>query len=186
MQLNTSYKEELLKNLEDPEYRKSFVETHIKNGIAFQVRAMRGNLKQEDIGKLAGLKQQPAISRIENPNYGKFTLKTLKEIAAAFDVALMVRFVPFGDLVKWDLNLSSKSLEVPSYDQDPYFKEKTEKAAITADSDQYPAELTIQGISRNVVYIDDFLKKRGNLSTRQGTYLPITGGANSVVANDRY
>jgi transcriptional regulator with XRE-family HTH domain len=157
MQLNTSYKEELLKNLEDPEYRKSFVETHINNGIAFQIRTMRHNrkLKQEDLGKLAGMKQE-AICRIENPNYGNFTLNTLKEIAAAFNVALMVRFIPFGDLIKWDLNLSSKSLEVPSYDQDSYFKENNSHSTAIADSNKY------QGISNqealdNVVYLKNDL-----------------------------
>jgi len=44
---------------------------------------------------------QNAIYRAENPNYGKQTITTLKKIAAAFDVALVVRFVPFSELVDW-------------------------------------------------------------------------------------
>ena len=123
MQLNTSktksYKEELLENLKDKEYRKAFVDAHINNGISFQIRSMRGDLTQGQVGELAGMKQEQ-ISRLENPNYGRFTLNTLKEIAAAFDVALTVRFVPFSDLVKWDINLSSESLNVPRYDEDSY------------------------------------------------------------------
>lgn len=126
MQSNTSmtYKEELLNNLKNEEYRKAFVESHINNGIAFQIRTMRNNrnLNQEALGNLAGMKQE-AICRLENPNYGSFTLKTLKEIAAAFDVALIVRFVPFSDLVKWDLNLSEELLDVSSFNKDTYFTE---------------------------------------------------------------
>ncbi len=131
MQSNTSksHKEKLLENLKDKEYRKAFVESHINNGVAFQIRTMRGDLTQEDLGKLAGMKQTQ-ICRLENPNYGSFTLKTLKEIAAAFDVALIVRFVPFSELVKWDLNLSAQTLLVESFDKDPYFQEKTEDKLI--------------------------------------------------------
>jgi len=45
-----------------------------------------------------GIKQQ-ALSRLENPYYGKITLSTLKKIAAACDVALIVEFVPFSQLI---------------------------------------------------------------------------------------
>jgi transcriptional regulator with XRE-family HTH domain len=48
--------------------------------------------------KRTGIKQQ-AISRLENPYYGKATLTTLKKIADACDVALLVEFVPFSQLV---------------------------------------------------------------------------------------
>jgi len=127
MQSNTSmtYKEELLLNLKDKEYRTSFVEAHINNGIAFQIKTMRGDLTQEELGMLAGMKQE-AICRLENPNYGSFTLKTLKQIASAFDVALIVRFVPFSDLINWDLDLSAESLKVLSFDEDLDFKKQGE------------------------------------------------------------
>lgn len=130
MQSNTSmtYKEELLKYLKDKEYRDAFVSSHIDNGIPFQIKTMRDNRKmtQEELGELAEMKQA-AISRLENPNYGSFTLKTLKGIASAFDVALIVRFIPFSDLVKWDLDLSSETLNVLSFNEDPYFKGQPQK-----------------------------------------------------------
>lgn len=174
MQSNTSmtYKEELIKNLEDKEYRKAFVESHINNSIAFQIRSMRGNLKQEDFGKNIVLKHQSAISRIENPNYGKFTLKTLKEIAAAFDVALMVRFVPFGDLIKWDLNLSSRSLDVPNFDKDPYLKEENKDSIANAASDKYIGLSNAQALT-NVV---DIREIRSN-HIRPNIFLPQASNA---------
>jgi len=44
---------------------------------------------------------QNAISRLESPDYGKPTLTTLKRLAAAMDIGLAVRFVPFSELMDW-------------------------------------------------------------------------------------
>ena len=168
MQSNISmtYKDELLEDLKDKEYRNAFVSSHINNGIPFQIRTMRNNrnLKQEDLGKLAGMRQE-AICRIENPNYSSFTLKTLKAIAAAFDVALMVRFVPFSELVKWDLKLSAHSLEVPSFDQDNF-------AEITADHKQYPPS-TKKALSN----IGHIILREDSFSLQE--ILPVTSDADS-------
>ncbi len=68
--------------------------------------------------------KQEQISRLEDPNYSKFTLTTLKKLASAFDVGLMVRFVPISDLAKWELELTSESLEAVSFDDDVYFEDK--------------------------------------------------------------
>ena len=132
------YKKELYLQLQNKKYRQAFVESHINNGIPFQIRTMRNNrnLKQEDLGRLAGMKQE-TICRLENPNYCRFTLKTLKKIADAIDVALIVRFVPFSELVRWDLNLSADSLGVPSFDQDNYFKENGDYMEIMGECRSY-------------------------------------------------
>jgi len=45
---------------------------------------------------------QNAISRLESTTYGKATLTTLKKLAAVYDVGLIVRFVPFSQLVNWE------------------------------------------------------------------------------------
>src|SRR5579859_3493517 len=85
-----------------PEARAKFVESHISKGLAFQTRSLRereGWSQQELADKIGS--NQNAIYRAENPNYGKQTITTLKKIAAAFDVALVVRFVPFSELVDW-------------------------------------------------------------------------------------
>jgi transcriptional regulator with XRE-family HTH domain len=79
------------------------VDAHIRNGVAFQIRAMRRERKwrQEDLANAIGSKPTQ-ITRIENPNYGSHTIATLRRIAAAFDVALIVRFAPLSELVRWD------------------------------------------------------------------------------------
>ena len=162
-----NYKEELIANLRDKEYRDAFVSSHIDNGIPFQIRTLREQRgwTQEELAK-SSKKKQEAICRLENPNYGSLTLATLKELASAFDIALIVRFVPFGELVEWDAKLSSESLEVLSYDQDPYFHEKEENVAVVADREEYTVTAT-QEASSNVVFMKDHLARKTTLSSSQ-------------------
>jgi len=68
---------------------------------------------------------QNAISRLESPWYGKATIRTLKRLAAAFDVGLVIRFVPFSKLVNWvsgtpywEEGISPESLAVSSFTEE--------------------------------------------------------------------
>lgn len=102
-------KQRLIARLRDVEYRKGFVEGHATDTVAFQLRAMRKakGWEQSDVAdKLGNRKLQPMISRYENPDYGKYSISTLIELANAFDVALAIRFVSFSELVEWDLSLN--------------------------------------------------------------------------------
>lgn len=110
------------------EYRDAFVEEHINTGLPFQIHTLREQRKwtQKDLGIRASMAQE-TISRLEDPNYGKLTLQTLKRLASAFGVALMVRFVPFSELVEWELHLTPDSLKVQSFENESYFKEKSER-----------------------------------------------------------
>jgi transcriptional regulator with XRE-family HTH domain len=99
-------REQLVTQLADANYRKAFVEAHAKDSIAFQLRMMR-KAKDWDQQKLAkhafgDPKLQSMVSRYENPDYGKYSLSTLLELAAAFDVALVIHFAPFSELLSWD------------------------------------------------------------------------------------
>jgi transcriptional regulator with XRE-family HTH domain len=92
-----------LKAIRNKRSREALVDAHLRNGIAFQIRAMRRerNWTQDDLAGQSEMKPTQ-ITRVENPGYGSHTLTTLKRIAAAFDVALVVRFVPFSELLEWD------------------------------------------------------------------------------------
>jgi len=103
-----------------------FVDSHLAKGVAFQIQSMRAKKEwsQEELAQHLGSNQN-AVYRLENPNYGKQTITTLKKVAAAFDVALVVRFVPFSQLVDWvggkpyiDPGLSEDALAVPSFDDE--------------------------------------------------------------------
>jgi len=125
MTLFDERKEKLINELRDKEYRDAFTSEHIASGIPFQIKALRDQREwsQKELGKKATMLQE-RISVLEDPNYAKFNINTLKKIASAFDVGLVVRFVPFSELAEWELNLSSDSLKVPSFNEERYFQEK--------------------------------------------------------------
>jgi transcriptional regulator with XRE-family HTH domain len=108
----SSFVSKLLKN---KKFRERYVYEQVRNGIPFQIRALRKkhDWSQADLGEAAG-KPRPVISRLEDPNYGKLSLKTLFEIASAFEVALLVKFVPFSRLVKEYEDVSWQVLAAPS------------------------------------------------------------------------
>lgn len=106
-------------NLEDQEYRHEFA-TEVATTIATQIRLLREkeHWTQTELGQRTGNKEQSTISQLENPNYGRYALATLKRLATAFDVALVVRFVPFSELVDWSTNLTPTKLAPPSYSEE--------------------------------------------------------------------
>jgi transcriptional regulator with XRE-family HTH domain len=113
----------LISELKNKQYRDAFVSAHVDIGIPHQIRILREQREwtQQELADHTGWKQA-WIAKIENPNYTGFSLKTLKKLASAFDVAIIVRFVPISNLVKWELEISPESLQAVSYEKDPYFK----------------------------------------------------------------
>ncbi len=125
---------QLAQRLRSKEYRDALVEAEIANGIAFQIRAMQAERgwTQEQLGDSAGMKQE-SISRLVNSS-GNSSLNTLRRMASAFDVALIVRFVPFSQLLEWTGNLSRDRLAPTS------FHEEFNAAIARVDSKTLPQE----------------------------------------------
>jgi len=76
------------------------------------------------------------ICRLESPDYGKHTISSLKRIAAALDVALVIQLVPFSQYVDWlsgtprvDEGISPNSMAVPCFEDE-------EKDGIFGESDK--------------------------------------------------
>lgn len=103
------------KLLNDPAFRDAFIFEHIKNGVAFQMNAMRDvrGWTQARLG-LEAKKPRNVITRLEDPNYGQFSIQTLREIAAAFQVGLLVKFVPFSKLLEEYDDVSPQALVAAS------------------------------------------------------------------------
>jgi len=116
----TRFKQLVFRLRRGKEYREAFVESEISIGIPFQIRAIREKRKwsQQDLAEKTG-KKQSVISQLENPNYGRLSLSTLKTLAAAFDCGLLVRFVPYSELIWRATNLSPDDLSIPDFDHDP-------------------------------------------------------------------
>ncbi|MGB9430391.1 MAG: helix-turn-helix transcriptional regulator, partial [Gammaproteobacteria bacterium] len=106
--------------------------------IAYQVRALRKqkerNWDQKTLAEKAGM-LQPRISAIENPSNSKLNLDTLLRIANAFDVALVVKFAPFNELINWAESFSPDSFSVASFDV------KTFTSAAVTDYQQVPVRI---------------------------------------------
>jgi transcriptional regulator with XRE-family HTH domain len=109
----------LIKKLQKRAYRQAYVAEHVRRGIAYQIRALRDQRRQKQ-GELAEElgKPQSVVSRLEDPSYGKVTVQTLLEVAAVFDVALQVRFVPFSAFLRDTRDVSPKAIEVPSFEDE--------------------------------------------------------------------
>jgi transcriptional regulator with XRE-family HTH domain len=124
---NLTSRDSLIRRLKrSQDARTKFVESNLSKELAFQLRALRDNKEwsQPELAERIGTSQN-AISRLENPNYGKATITTLKKLAAVFDVGLVVRFVPFSQLVNWESGtpyiehgLSPESMDVPSFTEE--------------------------------------------------------------------
>ena len=115
-----SVSSQLLKNLkENKKYREAFVAEHIATTIPFQLRAMRKKLRmtQKQLGKDAGMAPE-RITVLEDPNYARFTVSTLLRLADALDVALIVRFAPFSELLRWASNLSDEAVAVLPFEEE--------------------------------------------------------------------
>lgn len=169
-------KKNLINRLENKEYRDAFVSEHIDTGIPFQIRALRNQRQwtQQDLAHHSGMKQT-RISLIEDLNYSSFSLTTLKKLASAFDVGLVVRFVSISELVEWEFNLSPESLKAFSFDQDPYFKDEIQEKSFVISlcpqtaSISY-ADTTEKGAVAQPSRIDDSNQYRYEISSSCANY----------------
>jgi len=118
-------KQGLRKKLADKKYRDAFVASRIAQTIAFQLRVLRQRkgFSQAELANALGTSQN-AISRIENPKYGKPSISTLRKIAAYFNVGLIVRFASLSEIADWTTTLTSKSVDIPDFEHDGGFVDR--------------------------------------------------------------
>jgi transcriptional regulator with XRE-family HTH domain len=114
--MRVTSRKRLLAKLKNKAYRDAYTIEHVKTTTPLQIRTVRGQHEWTQ-GKLAAEAKttQTAISRTEDPNYGNLTLNNLLKIAAALDVGLLVKLVPFSRLVKEFEDLSPEAMAAPSF-----------------------------------------------------------------------
>lgn len=120
--------------------REAFVSQNIGSIIAAQIFSMRmregRKLTQKQLAGLIGT-VQTRIPVLEDPNYQQYSIQTLRRIAAAFDVALIVRFASFSELEDWAARLSPNTIVVPS------FEEEEEQIAATPTQEIWAIDATL-------------------------------------------
>ena len=130
--------------MQDAEFRRAFAEGLLSDRLASQIHYLRKHRgwTQAQMAMASG-KAQPTISGLEE-SCETVSLSTLKTIAAAFDIALDVRFVPFSGLLQ---NTFSPDALVPSFQEDSAqsheevnvaFVESGQRASVIQLSDHRP------------------------------------------------
>lgn len=127
-------RERISRLLHDHEYRHAFAESILDTSIAAQIKANREQRgwTQKELGERAPGKpiRQSTISEMEDVNYSKWSLSSLKRLAKAFDLRLVVRFESFGTLfegiqVPGELStVSQRTLARPSFRADVAFTQR--------------------------------------------------------------
>jgi hypothetical protein len=107
---------QLVEKFRNKRYRDSYVSATNRRFLAQQIRALRGDMSQEDFGKLIG-KPQSVVSRLEDPNYGKLTQQTIHEVAAALNRAVITRIVDFPTFLRFTEDMSEQALCPTGYDE---------------------------------------------------------------------
>jgi transcriptional regulator with XRE-family HTH domain len=103
--------------LENPTFRRAFLADYVQEILAVQIRAIREHrgLTQEQLGEAAEGMSQVQISRLENPDYSGASVNSLRRIAQAFDIGLIIRYAPISEFVDWVVNQSAERLVPPSF-----------------------------------------------------------------------
>ena len=89
-----TFRDYLKEQLKDPAFAKAYAEEGVYVDLAVEIALLRqkSKLSQAELAKKLHTSQQ-MISRLEDPQNGSFSLKTLVKIARAFNKSLSVRFV---------------------------------------------------------------------------------------------
>jgi transcriptional regulator with XRE-family HTH domain len=89
--------------------------------IPHQIRSLRFASKnmsrQLDVADAVGMRP-PRISELETPGAVNYKLGTLIKLASVFKVGLIVEFVPFDEMAKWENKFSQDSFHVIKLDDD--------------------------------------------------------------------
>ncbi len=111
----------LWRKLRNKAYRDGYTEAQLSIEVPFQVRALRKarGWTQAQLAERCGI-PQARISHIEQPGRDPLSLRTLYRLSAAFDVGLLVQFVPFSELVSRGAAFDPKTFRVPSFEEDQH------------------------------------------------------------------
>lgn len=117
-----SIKERLLKRFHTKAYRRAYVDDLTDAFIATQIQVLREQreMSQEQLATAAGLGQSQ-VSKLEDVDNSSWTGRTLKKIAKAFDLRVVVRFESFGTAIPEIELMERRALERPSFSDDPVF-----------------------------------------------------------------
>ncbi len=94
-EIKSNFDRYLERKLQDPDFRRRFVEADRAWDIALQLAALRQarGLTQQQVAEMLGTKQQ-AIARLEDPSYAGHSLRMIRKYAEALGAIVDVTVVP--------------------------------------------------------------------------------------------
>ncbi|UGA47228.1 helix-turn-helix domain-containing protein [Bradyrhizobium quebecense] len=101
-----------IKKFLDDDYRASYLDSHVKGSVAYQIQALREELglNQTAFGALVGMPQS-VISRLENAEGGSVNVNTLLKIAHGLKIGLAIKFCGFDSILAEDVTPVGLSVE---------------------------------------------------------------------------
>ncbi len=118
---------QISKLLTDKNTRTAYIKAKLGVLVPSQVRALRFKSdmpRQADLAMEAEM-QQSRISMLETPGAANVTLETLARLAAIFNVGLIVKFVPFSEMLHWENTFSQDRFDVIRLNHDQAFLNPT-------------------------------------------------------------
>jgi transcriptional regulator with XRE-family HTH domain len=107
----------LARELGNRGFRHAYMARQIKAFLAQQIRALRGDLSQNDFGVLIG-KPQSVVSRLEKQADRHISIQTLIDIAERLDIAVVIRFVDFLTFLRSTHDYSDAALKPKPFTQE--------------------------------------------------------------------
>lgn len=108
-----------LRMKKSPTARDAYVQAEVVTALAHQIRAIRmqRDWSQAELAKRMGT-TQAAVSRLEDPGYGRMSVKTLLDLSRVFDTGLRVQFVSLVTMLHETFKPQAHLREVPSFEEE--------------------------------------------------------------------
>jgi transcriptional regulator with XRE-family HTH domain len=121
----STYRDRLIKALQDEDYRHAYDEEFANSRMATQIkviREQREGMTQAQLAEKAGMKQS-RISALENVDYSAWSISTLRRLARALGVRLSFEFESWGELLSEVDRFNREALQRPDFENDRAFEE---------------------------------------------------------------
>jgi transcriptional regulator with XRE-family HTH domain len=118
--------ERISKLLKSHAARAAYIKAKLSVLIPAQIRTLRAKSidppmpYQRDLARESDL-HQSRISMFETPGAANMTVETIAKIAAALRVGVVIKFVPFSDMVRWENSFSPDTFDVVRLQEDRLF-----------------------------------------------------------------